>query len=63
MIKVTVQRVFHNRGESITIAEGIDEAGNKIRFAGDWRPLREIAEAIKQGEEPEVEVPDWAVLG
>jgi hypothetical protein len=62
-MRLIVQRIHHNPGETITIGVGTDDEGHEVRFAGDWRPMREIADAIERGEEPEAEIPDWAVLG
>ena len=41
----------------------IAESGEPIRFGGDWRPMGNLAEAVILGEQPEVEIEPWQVLG
>lgn len=49
-----------------TVAEGFGtdmDTGRPVRFAGDWRPMVAIAEAVQAGDEPVLaDVPDWAIL-
>lgn len=47
---------------SIAYGYGRSDDGRQVRFAGDWRPMRDIDRALKAGEEVEVEVEDWQVL-
>jgi hypothetical protein len=60
---LNVHAIKYDGKSTIAIGVGTDDGGNEVRFAGDWRPMQDIAEAIQRGEIPEVEVPDWAVLG
>lgn len=49
---------------SVGVGIGRDtETGEQVRFGGDWRPMRDLAEAVAEGEEPVVEVENWQVLG
>lgn len=60
-ITVSVTSVVPNG--SIAIAFGTNvETGKKVSFGGDWRPLRDVAEAIDNGEYVEVEVEEWQLL-
>ena len=48
---------------SIGYGVGLDEEGRRIRFAGDWRPIEALAEALDAGEVVEAEVEGWQILG
>lgn len=47
---------------SVWTGRGTDENGRVIRFAGDWRPMRDLAQALEVEPEIPVEVPWWSVL-
>jgi hypothetical protein len=47
---------------TISVGYGVNEEGEDVRFAGDWRPMSDIAEAVEAGERPMAEVPSWAIL-
>ena len=50
---------------TIAIGRGLrQEDGALIRFASDWRPMLDVARAIRDTGHPvECEVPSWAILG
>lgn len=49
---------------SVSIGRGTcAECDASITFAGDWRPMADIAAAIEAGEIPDPIVPNWAILG
>ena len=59
--QVEVERVVP--GGSIWTGEGKDvTTGEHVVFGGDWRPMRDIAEALQAGAAPVANVPSWAVL-
>lgn len=62
-MKVTVTRVSWNGASTVAIGEGVAEDGTPVRFAGDWRPMRDIAIALESGDEVEANVESWQVLG
>ena len=48
---------------TVSLGVGTDDDGRKVIFAGDWRPMQHIYEAIARGDDwVEVDVPPWAVL-
>jgi hypothetical protein len=50
---------------TLGFATGLDEQDRKVRFAGDWRPMRDLGLAIAAGsiEDPiEVEIESWQIL-
>lgn len=47
---------------SVITGRGTDENGRVVTFAGDWRPMLALAEALKNEPEIPVDVPWWAVL-
>jgi hypothetical protein len=63
-MEIRITQVTIGVGETTGIVIGVptnDET--KIVFAGaDWRAAFALGEAITQGMEPVVEVPDWAIL-
>ena len=60
---ITLERITIPAGSTIGYGQGIDHEGRCIRFAGDWRPLRDLGEALAGADEPiEVEVANWQVL-
>ena len=57
-----LERVTVPAWSTIGFGAGLDEDGRRVRFAGDWRPLRDLGEALAGADEPvEVEVGDWQV--
>ncbi len=59
---VTVTTIQITPGCTVALGEGLDECGRAVSFAGDWRPMRAIAEALEAGEPVEVYLDDWQVL-
>lgn len=50
-------------GGSIARGGGTDIAtGEYVDFAGDHRPMNDLAEALNQDIYVEVDVPEWAIL-
>lgn len=48
---------------TLALGEGRRECdGRRVTFAGDWRPMMQIARAIEAGETPVARVPRYAVL-
>lgn len=46
-----------------TLATGYGtHRGKRIVFAGDWRPMLSLAEAIEQRGPVRADVPSWAIL-
>lgn len=64
-MRVAVERVTWERfASSVGIGHGTNAlTGEPVTFAGDWRPMRDIACALAAGRHVEVEVEDWQVLG
>jgi hypothetical protein len=60
--KARVLRVTITPGSTVATGEAVDAIGRAILFAGDWRPMRTIAEALEAGEVVEVALEDWQVL-
>ena len=58
---VNVTHVQYSGG-TIATGSGTDERGRTVTFAGDWRPMQTLAEAVESEGEVEVYVPEWAVL-
>jgi hypothetical protein len=50
-------------GGSIAIGVGLDDHGAEHYFACEYRMGAGIAEAIDAGEEPQVDVEAWQLLG
>ena len=66
MIRVRVDRVTIAPMSTVGIGYGADvETGERVRFAGDHRPMRRLGEALQRCERrdelPIAEVPEWAV--
>ena len=48
---------------TVAIGRGIDERGHCVEFAGDWRPMMDIADAIRQGRDSmDVKVDDRSII-
>jgi hypothetical protein len=66
IMKVIVTSVEDYWGSTITHGAGIhvtDDGVEVVHFAGDWRPMRNIAEALHAGDQVEVELEDWQITG
>ena len=62
-LTISVERVTIPPWSTIGFGLGVDEESRRVRFASDWRPLRDLGEALVDTGEPiEVEVADWQVL-
>lgn len=60
-MRVQVMSIRVPAMSTIGFGTGIDEAGSEIKFVGDWRPMRDLGEALQQGMDIEVEIEDWQV--
>jgi hypothetical protein len=61
VIRVTSVQI--TPGSTVATAAGEDvESGEFVSFAGDWRPMLHLAEALADGQEVVAEVPLWAML-
>ena len=49
-------------GSTIWVGRGETKEGHKIRFAGDWRPMRDIYEALDAGDVAMVELEPWQII-
>lgn len=48
---------------SVALGFGKTEDGQDVVFAGDWRPMRDLAEAIEEAGEPQpAEIEGWQVI-
>jgi hypothetical protein len=61
-ITVTVNRVNIPALSTIGQGEGTTPDGRLVRFAGDHRPMRHLAEALAAGESVTVHLEPWQVL-
>jgi hypothetical protein len=61
-LSVTVTHVHMTPGCTVALGEGIDQRGRAVSFAGDWRPMLALAEALDAGEVVEVTLGQWQVL-
>ena len=60
---VNVTHVEPAPGQTVWTAEGYEEGtGRPVRFAGDWRPMRDLAEAVEAGVDPVVELEPWQII-
>jgi len=60
---LTLNQVSIPAGSTIGYGQGIDEEGRRVRFASDWRPLRDLGEALVEADASIlVEVEPWQVL-
>jgi hypothetical protein len=61
-MRVRVERILQRAG-SVWVAEGAVLVEPKVvQFAGDWRPMLDVMEALVRGDEVIAEVEDWQVL-
>jgi len=49
-------------GSTIWIGLGETGEGKRVRFAGDWRPMRDIYEALDAGDIAMVELEPWQIM-
>lgn len=61
-LRVSLTNVQLMPGSTVALGEGIDERGRVVSFAGDWRPMLAIAEALEAGEEVQVYLDGWQIL-
>lgn len=62
----TVERVNLPAGpQTVWTGVAVDEAGKRWCFAGDWRPMMRLWEALDSGDccDPQVELEPWQLLG
>ena len=62
VVIVTVTKIDITPGSSVGIGYATDDAGNAFTFAGDWRPMLSIAEALHEGHEVKVWLDGWTIL-
>lgn len=61
-MQVLVDEVIYDGG-TIAIGHGTElESGDRVTFGGDWRPMRDLADAVFDHGEILVTVEDWQVL-
>lgn len=60
--QLTVTKPVSNEG-SVVVLAGEDEDGTTWYFAADHRPAWAIVEALEAGEDVEVEVEEWQLMG
>lgn len=58
---ITITGLVSNQG-TIVVFEGETDDGVIVQFGVDWRPARDIAQALEEGEIIEVDVADWQIL-
>ena len=64
-MKVQVTRINIPPMSTMGFGWGTNEEGKKVKFAGDWRPMRDLGEAMQQTtsiDPIEVEVESWQIL-
>lgn len=61
-MKVIVTEVTPAFGATVWQAEGITPEGKQVRFAGDWRPMRDLYEAVALRGAVEAVIEPWQVL-
>ena len=49
-------------GSTIWMGVGETKEGKRIHFAGDWRPMRDINEALDEGVVAMVELEPWQIM-
>jgi len=62
-LRARVLKVVITPGSTVATGEAVDAIGRAISFAGDWRAMMAVAEAIEAGEEVEVYIRSWQMLG
>lgn len=61
-ILVQVTKVDITPGSSVGIGHAADAEGREFTFAGDWRPMLLIAEALHDGVDVEVWLDGWEII-
>ena len=61
-IAVHVTKVDITPGSSVGIGHATAEDGREFTFAGDWRPMLAIAEALYDGQEVKVWLDGWQIM-
>ena len=62
-MNVLVTKVESGTDSTLGYAWGTDESnGDEVFFAGDWRPMRTLAEVVNEGSLISVEVEAWQVI-
>jgi hypothetical protein len=61
--RITADPSAGGRPSTVVIGHGKTADDEAVTFAGDYRAMLPIAEAISAGEEPWAEVAPWQVLG
>lgn len=59
---LSILRVFPRPGSTVWVGEGEDADGRVVSFGGDWRPMRDLAEALREAGSAEAWIEDWQVL-
>ena len=57
----TVDSVTMIPGSTIATGEATLEDGRRCQFAGDWRPMRDIHEALQVLDVVHVDLEDWQI--
>ncbi|HTQ48491.1 MAG TPA: hypothetical protein VMI75_37300 [Polyangiaceae bacterium] len=57
-----VTKVDMTAGSSTGIAHATDSEGREFMFAGHWRPMMTIADALREGYEIDVWLDGWTIL-
>lgn len=61
-LHVTVTHVQITPRCTVALGWGLDECGRAISFAGDWRPMLAVAEALDRGEPVKVYLDHWQII-
>jgi len=61
MTAVTVTGIERASG-SVWVLVGLTDDGDLVRFGADWRPARDIAAALDDGDDVAVLVDGWQIL-
>lgn len=64
MMRLIVEGLHPTEGNqgTVMLLLGHEEDGTPHTFVSDWRPARDILEAVSQGEHIEVVVENWQVI-
>ncbi|HEY2638941.1 MAG TPA: hypothetical protein VGI66_03530 [Streptosporangiaceae bacterium] len=64
IITVTTEDVAEARNEgTVTMITGTREDGERVLFAGDWRAIDGLCDAVMAEGEIQAEVEAWQILG
>jgi len=61
-MRVVVTALVRDEG-SLVILQGLTDDNQVVNFAADHRCAQAILDAVAQGEDVEVELEDWQILG